>query len=73
MNYVELKLFCSEDQLKRELLVYELGELGYDSFQEFKDHISAFITEDHYDDSHKQLITKHLSTIVRENYYAILL
>lgn len=58
MNYVELKLFCSEDQLNRGLLIHELGELGYDSFQEFPNYISAFITEDIYDESHKQTVAK---------------
>ncbi len=52
MNYIELKVSLSEDQLIRELLIYELGELGYDSFQEFSDSISAFIPEDLYLESH---------------------
>lgn len=58
MNYVELKLFCSEDQLNRGLLIHELGELGYDSFQEFPNYISAFIIEDIYDESHKKTVAK---------------
>ena len=59
MNYIEIKVNQSEeDQFKRELLVFELGELGYDAFQEFSDSISAFIKEELFSESHLDRIRK---------------
>ena len=56
MNYIELKVNLSEDQLNRELMVYELGELGYESFQEYNEYLSAFIIENLFKESHLKLI-----------------
>ncbi len=56
MNYIEIKILLSGSQIIRELLVYELSELGYESFQDFNDGISAYIPENEFLNSHLKKI-----------------
>ena len=56
MNYIEIKILLSGSQIIRELLVYELGELGYESFQDFNEGMSAYIPENEFSNSHLKKI-----------------
>ena len=56
MHYIEIKILLSGSQIIRELLVYELGELGYESFQDFNEGMSAYISENEFSNSHLKKI-----------------
>ncbi len=50
MDYIELKCNIPENtEMAREVLVAELGTLGYESFQDFEDGILAYIKSDDFD------------------------
>ncbi|MAP01558.1 MAG: 50S ribosomal protein L11 methyltransferase [Flavobacteriales bacterium] len=49
MNYIELSIKLKEPTFIKDVIIFELGELGFDSFQELDDELKAFISEQNYD------------------------
>ena len=43
MDYVELSIKFTSPNITKDILIFELGELGFDSFQELDGELKAFI------------------------------
>ena len=51
MNYIELKILLSPySEILRDLLIADLGDIGYDSFVETDNGFQAYIPSDNYDE-----------------------
>jgi ribosomal protein L11 methyltransferase len=84
MDYIELKCEINPfNEAVAQILIAELGELGYDSFTENEDSIDAYITENLFDfeqvkaisldylpDSNFELIYSH-TTVVSQDWNAV--
>ena len=48
MDYVELSIKFTSPNITKDILIFELGELGFDSFQELDGELKAFIAKQFY-------------------------
>lgn len=75
MNYVEIEFFDTEQE-KREILIALLAEIGFDTFQESENGLSAYIPEDAFNKNileeevldKFQSISYTVSSIAQENW-----
>lgn len=51
MNYLEIKFNIQAFDLYKDVLIYELGEIGFESFTEENNQINAYINENDFDEN----------------------
>ena len=51
MDYVELSIKFTSPNITKDILIFKLGELGFDSFQELDGELKAFIAKLTYSSS----------------------
>ena len=65
MDYIELKCEITPyNEAIAQILISELGELGYDSFTENEDSVDAYITEDLFNIENSETLTSELAKMV---------
>ena len=56
MNYTELSIKIENPSIIKEVLIYKLAEIGFESFQELENELKAFIVQESYNDNCLDLV-----------------
>ena len=66
MDYVELSIKFTSPNITKDILIFELGELGFDSFQELDGELKAFIAKQFYKPTFLNLVKDISSSFIDE-------
>jgi ribosomal protein L11 methyltransferase len=66
MDYIEIIIPSNPDF--NDILVAELGEIGFDTFEEDNQHLKAYIQEDIFDENQLKAITERYATVTDTNF-----